>query len=104
MAFVKGQSGNPGGKPSEARQELTALLDKRFTPAKRAKVIDKLVEDAIAGQHDARVLLLAYAYGKPTERKELTGADGGPLLGIAFNWNATVTEIAEGSDDDPETP
>lgn len=101
MAFVKGQSGNPGGRPSEARQELSALLDKRFTPTKRAKVLDKLIEDAIAGQHDARVLLLAYAYGKPVERRELTGADGVPF--IPFNWNATVTEIAEGSDDDPET-
>lgn len=101
MPFVKGQSGNPGGKPGLARQELNALLDKRFTPAKRAKVIDKLIDDAIEGQHDARVLLLAYTYGKPVERRELTGAEGTPL--IPFNWDATVTEIETGSDDDPAT-
>ena len=79
MPFVKGQSGNPGGKPGAARQEINALLDARFTHAKRVKVIDKLIADAIEGQHDARVLLLAYTYGKPIERKEITGADGEPL-------------------------
>lgn len=99
MPFVKGQSGNPGGKPGEARQELNALLDKVFTPSKRKKVLEKLITDAEAGNHDARTLLLAYTYGRPTERKEVTGADGAPF--IPFNWNATIAEIAEGSDDDP---
>lgn len=96
MPFQKGQSGNPGGRPSEARQELQALLDKRFTPSKRAKVLDKLIEDAIAGQHDARVLLLAYTYGKPIERQELTGADGAPLKGYVYvspeDWDTATTE------------
>ncbi|SRR6266496_2166499 len=76
MPFVKGQSGNPGGRPSEARQELSALLDKVFTIAKRKKVIEKLIQDAEAGQHDARLLLLAYTYGKPIERQEISGPDG----------------------------
>lgn len=76
MAFQKGQSGNPGGRPSAPRQELQALLDKRFTKTKRAKVLDKLIDDAMAGQHDARVLLLAYTYGKPKETIDLTGEIG----------------------------
>lgn len=100
MPFIRGQSGNPGGKPGAARQELNALLDRVFTPAKRKKVLTKLIEDAEAGQHEARVLLLAYTYGKPVERKEVTGADGAPF--IPFDWHATVAEIAEGSDDDPD--
>lgn len=81
MPFVKGQSGNPGGKPGAARQELNALLDQVFKPARRRKVLEKLIEDAESGDHDARVLLLAYTYGKPVERKEITGADGEPLKG-----------------------
>lgn len=101
MPFQKGQSGNPGGKPGPARQELNALLDKVFTPSKRKKVLEKLISDAETGDHDARMLLLAYTYGRPTERRELTGAEGAPF--IPFNWHATVAEIEAGSDDDPES-
>ena len=79
MPFAPGKSGNPGGKPSARRQELNDLLDETWKPASRRKVLKKLIEDAEAGDHDARVLLLAYAYGKPVERKELTGADGAEL-------------------------
>lgn len=79
MPFAKGQSGNPGGKPGAARQELNALLDQVFKPARRRKVLEKLIDDAEKGDHDARTLLLAYTYGKPVERKEITGADGEPL-------------------------
>jgi hypothetical protein len=80
MPFQKGQSGNPGGKPGAARQELTALLDQVFKPARRKKVLERLISDAEAGNHDARTLLLAYTYGKPTEYKEVSGPDGEPLF------------------------
>lgn len=84
MPFVKGQSGNPGGKPGAARQELNDLLDVTFPLAKRRKVLRKLVEDAELGNHEARVLLLAYTFGKPVERKEITGADGTPFKGYVL--------------------
>jgi hypothetical protein len=79
MPFQKGKSGNPTGKPSARRMELSDLLERVWTPASREKVLKKLIKDAEAGEHDARVLLLAYAYGKPIERKEITGTDGAPL-------------------------
>ena len=83
MPFVKGQSGNPGGRPSEARQQLAELLDEQFPLAKRRKVIKLLVEDATSDEYErrkeARPLLLAYTFGKPTERQEITGASGGPV-------------------------
>ena len=79
MPFQPGQSGNPGGKVSAKRLELNDLLERVWTPASREKVLKKLVQDAESGNHEARVLLLAYAYGKPIERKEITGANGEPL-------------------------
>lgn len=86
MPFQKGQSGNPGGRPSDARAALSALLDERFSTAKRKKVIDLLVQDATSDdwekRKEARPLLLAYTFGKPTEYKEIAGADGTPLFKV----------------------
>lgn len=80
MPFQKGQSGNPGGKVSQARQELADLLDTTWSIASRRKVLKRLIADAEGGVHEARVLLLAYSYGKPVERKELSGANGESLI------------------------
>lgn len=98
MPFQKGQSGNPGGKPGKARQELELLLDRVFTPTRRKKVLEKLITDAEAGNHDARTLLMAYTWGRPVERKEITGADGEPFKGyISVSpdaWDEDTTEPA----------
>lgn len=79
-SFQPGKSGNPGGRPSGARKLLSEVLDDVFKPDRRKKVIEKLITDAESGNHDARTLLLAYTYGRPTEYKEITGADGTPLF------------------------
>lgn len=96
MPFEKGQSGNPGGRPSETRQALNALLDEMFPLAKRKKVIKLLVDDAMSDEYErraaARPLLLAYTFGKPVERQELSGPDGEPLKGYIHvspdDWTA----------------
>lgn len=110
MPFIKGQSGNPGGKPGAARQQLQALLDERFTTTKRRKVIDLLIEDAISDDYDrrkeARPLLLAYTFGKPTEYKELSGPDGAaiPLEIARIDYRDGLAETADGSASDPDAP
>lgn len=102
MPFVKGQSGNPGGKPKPARQELDGLLTRGWPIKRRMAAIerlDKMVdsEDDTTAL-DAIKLLLAYAYGRPTERKEISGPDSGP---IPFNYVDTIADLAGGSDGDP---
>lgn len=79
MPFQKGQSGNPNGRPSKKRQELADLIDEVFTQADRVAVMKAIVSDAKKGDKDARVILLAYTFGKPVERKEISGPDGQPL-------------------------
>ena len=79
MPFTKGQSGNPNGRPSSRRKELSELLDEVFTTADRIAVIKAIVTDAKKGDKDARSILLAYTFGKPVERKEISGPDGEPL-------------------------
>ncbi len=79
MTFKKGQSGNPNGRPSQRRLELNELLESVFTPADRVAVIKGIVTDAKNGDNDARKLILAYTFGKPVERQEISGPDGEPL-------------------------
>lgn len=74
MPFKPGQSGNPGGRPSTRKAELDKLLAEVWKTPSRRKVLKKLVEDAEQGDHDARTLLLAYAYGKPKDDVEHSGA------------------------------
>lgn len=85
-AAVKGVGGKKGrsGRKSKAEElGLVALLNKCFTPKSREECIKKLAEDCESDEfqirHEARKLLLAYTYGKPSEKHEHSGKDGGPI-------------------------
>lgn len=88
MAGVKGNSGGKKGRsgrrPKAEEMGLVALLDKCFTPADREKCIKKLAEDCQSDdfheRNESRKLLLAYTFGKPTEKHEHSNPDGSPLL------------------------
>jgi hypothetical protein len=104
-------SGRAKGTPNRR----TIEVEKAFSPiAKRmAKKLEKRVEEELA-KGDACNLdfcqkffttAAAYAYGKPRERRELTGADGGPIeqqTQIFETAERVVTAFAEVADkDDP---
>lgn len=78
-----GQKGKSGRKSKAEELGLVATLDKCFTKADREDCIQKLVEDCksdnFAERHEARKLLLAYTFGRPTEKHEHGGRDGGPI-------------------------
>jgi len=104
--FKPGVSGNPGGRPSGPRQQLNELLEDVFKPARRRKVLEKLIADAETGNHDARTLLLAYTFGKPTEYKEISGPDGAaiPLEIQRIDYRNGFAETEDGSASDPDAP
>lgn len=86
MPGVKGKGGQKGrsGRKSKAEElGLVATLEKCFTVEDREACIQKLVEDCRADdfhqRHESRKLLLSYTYGRPTEKHEHGGIDGGAI-------------------------
>ena len=88
-AWRKGISGNPKGRPAAMfsfGKYLRQFLDSAHPQA--AEINAKLGVNAVKSQLDVIVqrlakddpkVLLQYAFGKPVESHELTGADGAPL-------------------------
>jgi hypothetical protein len=86
MAGVKGKGGQAGrsGRKSKAEEMgLSALLESAFTLQDRRDVIQNLTSiakgDDLKAAVSAASLLLGYAFGKPTEKHEHSGKDGGAI-------------------------
>ena len=71
------------GRKSRAEEAgLQRLLEECFTDADRRACIKALVARTKPGKNfsmEAVKLLFAYAYGKPVDRQEITGAEGGSV-------------------------
>jgi hypothetical protein len=105
-------NGRGGRRPGAGRKrkadelELMNLLNTAWPLAERRAAIERLVEISKSGINsiDAIKLLFAYAYGRPVERKEITGADGGALEVTFIDYRAGLAGLEAGSDEDSNTP
>jgi hypothetical protein len=82
-----GKKGNSGGKPGRSGRkpkfdetELMLLLDKAWPEKAREEAIKNIASRASRGDLEAFRLLMAYCYGKPKEKHELSGKDGKDLI------------------------
>ena len=91
----KFKQGNPGGgrKRRADEEEIRAALV-RAKP--RARVLEKLGEAIERRESWAIALYLAYDWGKPIERTEITGAEGGPVLITSVEFVGLDNEEAGG--------
>jgi hypothetical protein len=51
-----------------------------------------------------RALFLAYAFGKPADKQEISGPDGGPIEVKPYNYATAIAPIAPGPEPDRLAP
>lgn len=76
MTFVKGVSGNPGGRKSEKALKEVKDLAKKHTKAAISKLVEWMESDNAKASVAACNALLDRAHGKPPQAVELAGKDG----------------------------
>lgn len=83
--WKKGESGNPGGRPKRDNAITEFLSDKvgESDVTRRKALLMSLIRIASDQKHRDQLraieLLLAYDQGRPTEKVEMSGPDGGPI-------------------------
>jgi hypothetical protein len=78
--FVKGQSGNPYGRPPDFVKTISKLLLEEKNDINGLEAILRAVRnEALKGNIHAAKLLIERAYGSVPQKHELTGNDGGPI-------------------------
>ena len=88
--FVKGISGNPGGRPNGL--SITALIDKAVTRDDWDFIFATLLKMARRGNLKAIEMLMDRRFGKALQTNEITGKDGGPIKYIEVLLDSTGGE------------
>jgi hypothetical protein len=94
MPFVRGQSGNPGGRPIDP---LLHALRRKLTKRQAASLMDVLVQAALNGDMKAMEMIWDRVAGKPVARAE----QGGPG-DFARGFEIRLIRVARGDDGDDD--
>lgn len=91
--FVKGNTaakGSGGGRPKRSVEErYIKALSRRVTMKDWNKIIEVAIQFAKAGDAKARQWISDYLMGKPMQRMEHTGAEGGAII---VTWDNNDTD------------
>jgi hypothetical protein len=70
--FIKGESGNPGGRPA-SELSITALIDSAVTREDWDFIIKQLLKQARRGNLKAIEMLMDRRFGKPAQQLQHSG-------------------------------
>lgn len=109
MAWVKGQSGNPKGRPAltpELGPAIRKLLREKDESGQtnKEKVARALMVRALAGEIEAIKVVLDRVDGKVPSPVEMSGPGGEPLRVETFDYHAAIARIAARPDADSSPP
>src|ERR1044072_7815397 len=100
VAGKGGKKGRSGRKPKFDEDELLDLINKAWPKRRRETTIKVYADRADKGDLEAFKLLMAYGYGKPKEKHELTGKNGKdliPVLNVTLNAEPEASKEADDS-------
>lgn len=84
MAGKGGKRAGSGRKPKREEDKQVAVISRSLPIEKQEALVARMYEIAFSDNLKAAVtagsLLLAYALGRPTEKHEHGGKDGGPIV------------------------
>jgi hypothetical protein len=106
--FAPGISGNPGGRPlgwAKPSHRLAIILNEQTVREIKSKVGDEnqlgieatvyqRAAAAIDGDRQDAEFVFGYLEGKPTQKQELTGKDGGPLAIATADVSNLLLELS----------
>ncbi len=84
MPFVKGQSGNPGGRP-KADGEIRELA-RESGPDAIAKLVEHMNGEDSRLSQSASIALLDRGFGKPPQAINLGGQEGGESIKMEVSY------------------
>lgn len=87
-----------GRKPAEVRDELTRLLDQAVPTSDRLAILSAMSQKAQEGDIKAATLMLAYLYGRPVERQEITTDQQPQPIKITVQYQDAAPQSADGDE------
>lgn len=101
--MARGGKRDGAGRKTKAEEAgLAALIDSAVSDADWIEIFKKAAANAKRGNVVAARFIAEYRFGRPTERHEISGADGGPIKVMPFDYASAIAPLASRPDENSD--